>query len=184
MRRIAIGLAVLIVLGAGGWFALQRYNPVVSFDVSQDELQQRLVDKFPVKNCSLLIACIEIEQPKLALTEGSDRIGFFATLTLMFGERQLPGQVALTGKVRYVREEGEFYLDEIEIEQFELSGVPAEFAELVRKRGPGVLRSILASRPVYTLKGDSTKTALAKLALRDVKVVNGLLRITLGAPIR
>jgi Protein of unknown function (DUF1439) len=184
MRKLIIGLVVLILLAGVGWLLLQRFNPEMSIDVSQDELQKRLVEKFPVKNCSMLVACIELDRPKITLVEGSDRIGFAASLVLMFGERQFPGQVALNGKVRYARDEGEFFLDEIAIDQFEIAGLPTEFADFVRKRGPSVLGAVLASRPVYSLKGDSTKTALAKLALRDVKVANGLLRITFGAPIR
>ena len=66
---------------------------------------------------------------------------------------------------------------------------------LVRKRGtqifiqpggklnPGetsteALRRTLQGHPIYSLKGDGARSALAKLAVRDVRVVDGKVRVT------
>jgi hypothetical protein len=45
-------------------------------------------------------------------------------------------------------------------------------------RGPSALRRALEGHPIYTLKGDAATSALAKLAVRDVQVVDGKLRVT------
>jgi hypothetical protein len=50
--------------------------------------------------------------------------------------------------------------------------------QVVKVRGPVAMRRALENHPIYTLKGDSTKTALAKLAVRDVEVVGGKVRVT------
>ena len=41
------------------------------------------------------------------------------------------------------------------------------------------LSSALQSRPIYTVDGNTAKGALAKRAVRDVRVVNGRLRVIL-----
>ena len=58
------------------------------------------------------------------------------------------------------------------------------YTEILRNRGPGLLRGALATRPIYTLKADTLQQRFARLAVRDVRVVNGKLRISMAAPRR
>ena len=177
-RGVAMVLAFVAVLGAVGWWAITAFVPRASIDIDQAQLQQRLDARFPQKNCTMLVACLTLSSPVVKLTEGSPRIGLSAAVLVTLGRREMPGQVAFSGLLRYVRYEGDFYLDDVQIDNFSLSGFPPDLVQVVKVRGPDALRRALQGHPIYTLKGDTARSALAKLAVRDVRVVDGKVRVT------
>ena len=184
-RRILINLLVLSVLaaiGGGAWFLFQRYSVHLAIELTELELQTRLAAYFPIQHCGLIVVCLDVTSPQLKLTEASDRIALAADLSATLGQRRYPGTLAFSGKVRYVAQDGDFFLDDIEMERFDLTGVPIQYTELLRSRGPALLRGALSTRPIYTLKGDTLRQRFIRLAVADVRVVNGKLRISMVSP--
>jgi hypothetical protein len=177
-RRVAIVLVVVAVLGATSLWAITAFMPQASIDIDQAQLQERLDARFPQKSCTMLVACVTLSRPVVKLTEDSPRIGLSAAVLVTLGRREMPGQVAFSGLLRYVRYQGDFYLDDVQIENFSLTGFPPDLVQVVKVRGPEALRRALQGHPIYTLKGDTARSALAKLAVRDVRVVNGKVRVT------
>jgi len=175
-RRVAIGLGCAAALCGAGWWAATRFMPETFIDIDQAQLQQRLDARFPQKNCALMVACVSLSDPVVKLSDGSPRIGLSADVLVSLGHREMPGKVAFSGVLRYVRYEGDFFLEDVQIDNFELTGFPPEFVQVVQVRGPDALRRALQGHPVYSLKG-SPRAALARLAVRDVRVVNGKLRV-------
>jgi len=177
-RRVAIGLGLVAAAGAIAWWAVVMFAPQASIDIDQAQLQHRLDAYFPQKHCTLMVACVTLSQPVVALAEGSPRIALSADILVTLGHREMPGQVTFSGVLRYVRYQGDFFLDDVQVDKFSLSGVSPEMVQVVKQRGPEALRRALQGHPIYTLRGDSAREALAKLAVRDVRVVNGKLRVT------
>jgi hypothetical protein len=178
VHRVVTVLVVAGLLGATAWWAITAFLPHGAIDIDQAQLQQRLDMRFPKKNCALMVACLTISDPRVQLTNGSPRIGLSADVLVALGHREMPGKVAFSGVLRYVRYEGDFYLDDVQIDNFSLTGFPPEFVQVVQARGPGVLRRALEGHPIYTLKGDGARSALAELAVRDVQVIDGKVRVT------
>jgi len=176
-RRVAIGLAGAAALGGAGWWAVATFARETFIDIDQAQLQQRLDTRFPQKNCALMVACVSVDHPVVTLTDGSPRIGLSADVLVSLGRREMPGKVAFSGVLRYVRYDGDFFLDDVRVDNFALSGFPPEFVQVVQVRGPDALRRALQGHPLYTLKG-SPRAALARLAVRDVRVVGGKVRVT------
>ena len=180
-RRLALPVIATIVVIAAcafGWWAILRSGPEVSIDIDQAQIQQRLAARFPLHNCALLMACIDVTDPIVTLTDGSERIGFAANVVVSLGRRQSPGRVAFSGVLRYVQGEGDFYLDDVQLDEFTLSEAPPELTAVVKQRGPAALRRALEGHPVYSLKGQGARGALAKLAVKDIQIVNGRVRVT------
>jgi hypothetical protein len=177
-RRVAIGLGLAAVAAAGGWWAVTTFMPQASIDIDEAQLQQRVDARFPQKHCSMMVACLTLSKPVVRLTEGSPRINLSADVLVALGRREMPGQVSFSGVVRYVRYEGDFFLDDIRVDNFSLTGFPPELVQVVKVRGPDALRRTLQGHPIYTLKGQGARAALAKLAVRDVQVVDGKLHVT------
>ena len=146
-------------------------------DIGQAELQARIAPRFPVQQCKILIACLDLSNPVVGLKEGDDRIGFTADVKVTLGTRERTGRIGIAGRPRYAPEGGQLFLDELQITTLELAGFPEEYAELVKARGAVAARQALQSQPVYTLDANTAKGALARRTVRDVKVVNGKLRI-------
>ncbi len=176
-RRVAVVLGGVVALCGAGWWAAATFMPRTWVDIDQAQLQQRLDARFPQKNCALMVACVSLSNPMVTLTDGSPRIGLSADVLVSLGHREMAGKVAFSGELRYVRYEGDFFLDDVRVDKFALTGFPPEFVQVVQVRGPDALRRALQGHPVYTLKG-SPRAALARLAVRDVRVVNGKLRVT------
>jgi len=179
-RILASLVGMLLALGGGLWAWLQL-SPPVQIELGQAQIQQRLAERMPIQNCALLV-CLELSQPQVSLPEGADRIHFGTQLAISLGQRKLTGSVAFSSGVRYVSSTGQFFLEAVQIEQLALQGFPPDFAEVVRVRGPGLVRLALEKHPIYTLRSDTTAQALARLTLQDVRVSQGRLRITLQRP--
>ena len=183
-RRVFISLLALAALGGCALLLVRQYGDNLAIELTEQDLQTRLASRFPIQNCALIIVCIDITSPKIKLVEDSDRIALSADLSATLGTRRYPGTLAFSGKVRYVAENGEFFLDDIEIHRLDLDGVPTKYTEVLRNTGPAALRSVLTTRPIYTLKTDTAQQRLARLAVRDVRVVNGKLRVSFIDPPR
>ena len=177
-RRVAIVLGLVAALGATTWWAVTAFVPEAHIDIDQAQLQQRLDARFPQKNCAMLVACVTLSRPLVKLTEGSPRIGLSAEILVSLGRREMPGQVTFSGVLRYVRYKGEFFVDDVQIENFALTGVSPDLVQVVKQRGPDALRRALQNHPIYSLQGDSARAALARFAVRDVRVVDGKVRVT------
>jgi hypothetical protein len=177
-RRVAIGLGLAAALAAIAGWAVVMFAPQAAIDIDQAQLQRRLDTYFPQKHCTMLVACVTLSQPAVTLTEGSPRIGLSADILVKLGHREMPGQVTFSGVLRYVRYQGDFFLDDVQVDKFALTGVSPDMVQIIRQRGPDALRRTLQGHPIYTLRGDSAREALAKLAVRDVRVVDGKLRVT------
>jgi hypothetical protein len=147
-------------------------------DIEPAELQARIAARFPVHHCKVVIACLDLSNPVVALAEGDDRIGFTADVTVALGTRERHGRIGFNGRPRYAPDQGQLFLDDLQITTLALAGLPDDYAELVKTRGAAAARQALQSHPVYTLDTRTAKGALARQAVRDVKVVNGRLRVS------
>ncbi|MBV8037777.1 DUF1439 domain-containing protein [Roseateles sp.] len=150
-------------------------------DIEPAELQARIATRFPTHHCKLVIACLDLANPVVVLTEGEDRIGLNVDAKVALGGRERTGRLGFSGRPRYVPAEGQLFLDDLQITTLEFAGLPEEYAALVKRSGPEALNAQLRSRPVYTIDTGTAKGALAKLAVKDVKVVDGKLRISFAS---
>lgn len=182
-RRLILAALLIAIAVPSAWWAVKTFSPEMTIELSREQIQAQLAPKFPAEKCLLGIVCLELREPRLRLDEGADRVGLTAQFTATFGKRTMPGTVAFTGKPRYEPTNGAFYLDDVQVSEFQMSGNAPDFDEVVRVRGPKVMEAILRNVPLYTLKTDTTRGELAKLALRSVQVVGGKLRITFLNPL-
>ena len=177
-RRVALCLGAVFAVGAASWWAFTSFAPQGVIEIDRAQLQARLDARFPQRACTLMVACLTLSAPVVALAEGSNRIGLSADVLVSLGRREMPGQVAFSGVLRYVRYEGDFYLDDVQVDNFALTGFPPELVQVVKVRGPTALRRALEGHAIFSIRSDSPQAALAKLAVRDVQVVGGKVRVT------
>lgn len=175
LPHAAIALLAAVVLAGCGYLGAMAQGHL---DIEQAELQARIATRFPVRNCKLVIACLDLSNPVVVLREGEDRLGLDADVRLLLGTRERTGRIGLSGRPRYVQNDGQLFLDDLQITTLELAGFPPEYAELVKANGAVLARQALQSHPVYRLESSTAKGAFAKQAVRDVKVVNGKLRVS------
>ena len=177
-RRLALITAALIACVALATCAVVSSLYTGHLDIEQAELQARIAPRFPTHHCKLLIACLDLSNPIVVLTDGDDRIGVTADAKVTLGSRERTGRVGLSARPRYVPADGQLFLEDLQVTTLELTGLPAEYAEVAKLYAPQLAKDALQRHPVYTLDTRTTKGALARLAVRDVKVVGGKLRIS------
>lgn len=181
-RRLVVIALVLVLAIPAAWWVVVSFSPELSIELTQAELQTQLNAKFPAEKC-LLGACLELRDPQLRLDEGADRVSFNAQFVATLGKRKMPGTATFSGKPRYEQRNHSFYLDDVQVTEFQMTGNAPDFDEVVKVRGPKAAEAILRTVPLYTLSSDTRHGQLAKLALRSVQVLGGKLRITFLNPL-
>lgn len=180
-RWAAIGLLVLVASAVAGWAYLRFVSPPV-VELTQEQIMASLGPRFPLKHCVATGACIELSEPALRLTEGSERMDFATRFDANLGSIQVPGRFAFSGKLRYAASEGSFYLDDLEVSEIDLEGVPPFLARMLSERGIAGVTAQLQNMPLYTFNTESRRERLAMLLLGNVRVQEGRLQIQFLRP--
>ncbi len=128
-----------------------------------------------------MLATIVVNDAKLDLIEGSDKLAITAKLKAnALGNLTANGVVKIEGSLFYKASEGAFYLKDPKIVELNITQVPVQFHEQIKTLAQSGLAKSLAKRPVYKLKETDIKQSLAKTMLKSIVVKNQTLVATLG----
>lgn len=182
MKKIVI-TAIVLVLVLGGallYFRNKQYNVIIT----QQQIDDALQKKFPVTKTYLLFFGITYSNPHLKLLPESNRIevGLDAELDIKIlnESKKLGGTVLVTSALAYRNETKQFFLYSPQINKLEIQGIPQQYLDKVTDFASNAARKYLQEFPVYTLTANDTKTAAAKLLLKDVQVRSSEIHVTLG----
>lgn len=183
MKKVAI-TAVIVILAvvAGTYFYFSGKEYVVR--ISESDIKQKLDEKLPLTKTYLFIIQVTLENPKVNLKNGSNRVNagldVVLNVTIEKNPKPLGGTVDASGGIKYVSEKGEFYLTNPIIEDFEIQGIPAKYMSNVNKALTKALAEYYSNNPVYTLRGRDAKQVAARMVLKNVTVENKEMVVTLG----
>jgi hypothetical protein len=183
VKKAAAAIVVIVIAAAVGAFLLLR-GEEYEVRLTQEQIQERLDQIFPVTKRHLLVFEVTYRNPRVTLSEGSDRIRFsidaeLGNLTTNAGER-LSGSCEIVTGLRYDAEQYAFFLVDPTIEKLALAGLPIGMTPKVEQALRATAEEVLASRPVYTLRPTDLKKTAARAVLKSVEVESGQLVITLG----
>ncbi len=183
MRKVFVVLLATVVLALGGLFYYFSGKEYV-YRFTEQQLQEKLSAKLPFSRRYLLVFEVTLDNPRLLLVDGSNRIaaGMDITLNIHVNDSPTPlgGTVDLSGTLAYDSAKGKFFLAAPVIENLEVEGLPAEYAKKASTVIAQALGDFYRTRPVYTLSRSDMKQAAARLALKDVVVRDKVLVVTLG----
>lgn len=152
--------------------------------ITERQIQEKLQQTLPLKKSYLFIFGVTLDSPRIELINGSDRInaGLDIILNVQLGSENKPlcGSVDVSGGVRYVSNDGGFYLTDPVVEQLTIRGLPKEYTQRATKVIETVLTEYYSMHPVYKLKAGDIKQVATKLVLRKVIIENQELVVTLG----
>ena len=183
MRKSTLIVLPLLAIGLIGTYLYFQGREYV-FRFTEPELQARLADNLPYTKTYLFVFDVVLDNPRLALVEGSDRVnaGLDVTLNIRIQDEPLPlgGELDVSGGVRYDDESGQFFLTDPEIENLSVQGIPADYTDRVDSVLTTALGTYYTDRPIYTLRKSDVKGATARLLLKSVVVEQRVLVVTLG----
>lgn len=163
-----------------GYFLIFTRRDTVTLSFSRADVQKGIGSGFPIRK-SLLVVSAEISSPQVVLEEGSDRIGLGAHVVVRaLGGRPVIGELEADGSLKYAAEQGAFYLHDARVNRIESAGIRPETRALAEAAATAALRQYLDRNPIYRLKPDDVRQAIAKRVLRKVDVRSGRVLVTLG----
>jgi hypothetical protein len=177
---MAVIILIAVVAGAYYYFSGKEYV----IRLSESDIQKKLEEKLPLTKTYLLIIEVTLNNPRVHLENGSGRVGAGLdvefNITLNKTLKPIGGTVDASAGIRYVAENGQFFLTNPIIENLEVRGVPEKYIDKINFALTKAIAEYYARHPIYTLKTSDTKQALAKMVLQDVIVENNELVVTLG----
>ena len=176
--RIILLLLIVNTLSACGYT-----DGKLTLDFSAQQIQEAIAPKFPAENCPLPLTCITLQNPKVTLADGSDRLTMsFDTAVSLLGQ-PVTGTAVVSAKPRYQSTSGEIYLDETRIENLVFKGVSPKVLDAITQYGSALAQQSLERTPIYSFK-NAQADKIAKMGIADVRVVGGKLRVALDPALR
>jgi hypothetical protein len=151
-------------------------------ELDQTEVQRALEIAFPVEKTYLHLIKVDLGEPVVTLRETSERITFSAKIGVGLPgfSKPLRGAADLSCLIRYDANRGAFFADDPKVERLTVEGHPEGYLERTKGAVTWILAGALEHTPVYTLRAEDARHSVAKLILKDVRVKQGKLRLTLG----
>lgn len=174
-----IGLLLLLGVAAAAYFFMSGRDVTLRF--SEDDLRGRLDDQLPFTEDYLFIFNVTLDNPRVDLIEGSDRItgGVDAVLKIA-GAGDLEGAVDISSGIRYDAGEAAFFLNDPEIERINIEGLTSAVSNRANQAISLALSEFYEERPIYRLSDKDMRHQATKLVLQDVVVENETLVVRLG----
>jgi hypothetical protein len=166
-----------VVVGALSLVAaiyLSLRDRVVELTFTEDQLLAQFEKLLPWTERYLFIFEVTLDNPRIDLIDGDNRIsgGVDVTLNVYLSDQPAPlgGAVDISGGVRYEPETGSFYLTDPHVENVRIAGVPDRYANRANEAISFALEDFYKARPIYVLSPHDARTSAARLVLKDVYV--------------
>uniref|UniRef100_B8HQE7 DUF1439 domain-containing protein n=1 Tax=Cyanothece sp. (strain PCC 7425 / ATCC 29141) TaxID=395961 RepID=B8HQE7_CYAP4 len=168
-RRLLTTLAAGGAILGGGLIFLSTWTHNIV--IPESRLQEMVQQYFPIEQNIMFFLNIKLENPQIMLENNSDRIKFKLDIdgSSPLGS-DLQGTGLVSGKVSYVKETGEFFIVEPQIENIQVQGMPADLFSRFDQTANQLLQDYLQRQPVYKITSDTFPTYLVRLTLKEVEV--------------
>ena len=122
-----------------------------------------------------------LTNPQVILKDGIKKIFINSNITFNApGNISLDAYVELNGEIFYNNKKKEVYLQNLEIEKLVMDTIPLKFQNTLRVTIEKILPIILNRYPIYTIKSNDFKKTMTAMLLKNIKVENNFMIITLG----
>lgn len=173
---MAIKYLIMLLFAVIGNFAIAFSHTVT---LSENELQNKVTSLQPFRYQKLGNS-FTFDDVKVKLTDGEDAIYLTSSIKAeLIGGIESNGSIDFSGKIRYIPDTGEFFIDAAEIQSLSLPGVNDALKERIIRPITVAAQLILSRIPVYRLN-DTVKQKLAKGLIRSIKVKDKKMYIILG----
>jgi hypothetical protein len=183
MKRRTLLISAGVIGGAivGGlvWLSTQTYEIMIP----QSAIQSELDKKFPIEKSAMFVINFRIENPKVILREGSDRIRLTADINISSPiQDDAKGKAEISGKVRFDKNTGQFFFSEAKIDKIDVEGSSGDIIQKFDSMASDAMGEFLENQPLYTLDTNDFRQAFFKATLKQIVIrdQNVVLRMGLG----
>lgn len=188
MVKLVTGLVLGLILGSaiviGGYFFFstsERGDESITLTFTEEELQKKIGEKFPLKDRILDYIPVTIEQPQVKLLGDSKRLQLSvkASVAIPF----VPSEViegVFTSSVRYKKKDQSLRISDLTVENISTSRLPKRYESALRLALTATARKYLDDYIVHIIEPKDIPRAMAGMFIQKIKVKNGRLEIILG----
>ncbi|MGO4303125.1 MULTISPECIES: DUF1439 domain-containing protein [unclassified Cupriavidus] len=155
------------------------------YTFSQSQLQSALERKFPFNKRYMELFDIQLANPQLALDAPRNRVTvqFDATIdNRLFFRQPLTGRFALESALRYDAPTRSLVLQDPEVRQFDVQGMPAQFARQLNALGGILSEQLLQGYPLYTFKPEQLRVAGTNVEPGTITVLPDGINVKINRP--
>ncbi len=172
MRRAII--ALFLMLSSHTAAALSY-----TVEISEEELQEKVAAMMPLEKKKFFVKVI-FSNPKVELAQNANQIGIYSQMDISApGGIKSTGNTKVTGTLSYDPGKSEFFFKNPAIVDMKISAVPELYVAPIKEIAQLIVEKVLATTPVYKLKGGDLKRDLTKAMLKSVVVENKQLLVEL-----
>lgn len=155
----------------------------LTIPLTESFLNNQLEQQFPIEETYMLIFHLELNNPKVHLDSGSDKLGLMLDAFLRIGTKgadPYKGNIDVATDLRFDQNKGTLYLVNPEVKDFGVDGIKEKDAQKAIIAVNMALNGLLQDFPIYTLDQTDRAQKAAKMLLKDIKIEHGRLKIVFG----
>ncbi len=155
------------------------------YTFSQSQLQSALERKFPFSKRYMELFDIQLTNPQLTLDPARNRVNvaFDATLdNRLFFSQPLNGRFALDSGLRYDPATRSVILQDPEVRQFDVKGLPGQFSRQLNALGGILAEQLLQGYPLYTFKPEQLRVAGTNVEPGTITVLPDGINVKINRP--
>ena len=183
-RRWLAAAGIATAAAATAWLAACG-GFMNEYTFSQSQLQSALDRKFPFNKRYMELFDIQLANPQLALDPARNRVTvqFDATIdNRLFFRQPLTGRFALDSALRYDPPSHSLVLQDPEVRQFDVQGMPAQFSRQLNALGGILSEQLLQGYPLYTFKPEQLRLAGAPAEPGTITVLPDGINVKINRP--
>ena len=182
MIRKLFGLIfICIVIAGAALFFVSKKG--LTIPLTETFLNRQLEQQFPIEESYMLIFHLELDNPKVHLDSGTDKLGLMLDAFFRIGTKgadPYKGNIDVESDLRFDQNEGKLYLVNPEVRKFAVDGIKEKDTKKAILAVNMALSDLLNDFPIYTLDETDRAQKTAKMLLKDIKIENGRLKIVFG----
>ncbi len=155
------------------------------YTFSQSQLQAALERKFPFNKRYMELFDIQLANPRLTLDAERNRVNvqFDATIdNRLFFRQPLAGRFALDSGLRYDAPSRSLVLQDPQVQQFDVSGLPQQFTRQLNALGGILAEQLLQGYPLYTFRPDQLRLAGSSVEPGTITVLPDGINVKINRP--
>ncbi len=150
----------------------------IDIQVPKETIVQRVERQFPIEKKNGLIA-LTLSNPTVEFKSAENRIGVSADIQA--GMQGMPagrGHMEFDGALAF--QDDAFVFTDVKVNEFELNGLPSDGGDQLKQLMKQALLREIKGMSVYRIHPDDPKESMVAQALRDIRVTDEGLTVTLG----
>ena len=183
-RRWLAAAGIATAVAATGWLAACA-GLGNEYTFSQAQLQSALERKFPFSKRYMELFDVQLTNPQLVLDAARNRVTvqFDAAIdNRLFFRQPLNGRFALDSALRYDPASHSLVLQDPEVKQFDVQGLPGQYSRQLNALGGILAEQLLQGYPLYTFKPEQLRYAGMQVEPGTITVLPDGINVKINRP--